>query len=66
MPTPEELLPLRRAGTRINYCCVDDAGQLEQLFEVGVDFALVDDLAAAMQVVQRMDRTSVAARGDTP
>ncbi len=66
VPTPEELLPLRRAGTRINYCCVEDAGQLEQLFEVGVDFALVDDLAAAMQVVQRMERTSVAARRDTP
>lgn len=41
---------LRARGIRINYCCTDKAEQVKQLFDAGVEFPLVDRVAAMLEV----------------
>lgn len=44
LPSPEQIDRLKRAGVRINYFGTNDPEELEKLFELGIDFPLVDDL----------------------
>lgn len=43
---------LKAQGVRINFCCTDDPELLQKLFAVGVDFPLINDIAASMEAVQ--------------
>ncbi|MCA9095672.1 MAG: hypothetical protein KDA68_19465, partial [Planctomycetaceae bacterium] len=47
-PTQTKLL--QQHGTHINYCCVDESENLNQLFAAGVEFPLVDRLEAMLKV----------------
>lgn len=48
-PTPEQIQRLKNAGVRINYFGTNDPDELEWLYELGIDFPLVDDLAPMME-----------------
>ena len=54
LPTPSETAAAKRAGFRVNYFCAPrtehESGALEHLFALGVDFAIVDDVDAALAV----------------
>lgn len=49
LPTPEQIRQLRDAGVRINYFGTNRPDELEGLFELGIDFPLVDDLLPMME-----------------
>lgn len=53
-PRPDEIARARAAGLRINHFCAPDvtADAIAALFDVGVDFALVDDLDIAVPIAQ--------------
>ena len=51
-PSAEDIERLKGAGVRINYCCTNDPGQLRDWFDAGIEFPLVDDVAAAMDVAR--------------
>lgn len=50
-PEPELVERAKRAGLRVNYFCDPEGCELAPLFEAGVDFVLVDDIAAALDEV---------------
>lgn len=43
-PTPERVARLKAAGVKINYFGSNDAAEIQTLFDLGVDFPLVDNL----------------------
>ncbi len=45
---------LRQAGIKVNYYYADSASQLKELFAQGVDFPLVNNLAAMMQAADEL------------
>lgn len=45
---------LKQKGIKINYCCTDKAGDLENLFDYGVDFVLVNQVARMMHVADSL------------
>lgn len=45
---------LRMHRVRINYCCANEADRVRALFESGVEFPLVDELAAMLQVADEV------------
>ena len=45
---------LVEAETRINFCCANDAKQIEELFNAGVLFPLVDNLAEMLKVADSL------------
>ena len=44
---------LRKQGVRINYCCSNDGGQVQELLAAGVEFPLVDRVAAMMAAAKK-------------
>lgn len=52
--TPEQMQRLNEANIKINLCCVNDPDVLEELFQAGVDFPLVDDLHPMMERAQQL------------
>lgn len=54
MPEPRQIERARGAGLRINFFCDPQATRVQELFERGVDFPLVDDLVAALEVAERL------------
>jgi len=59
-PEPELVERAKRCGLRVNYFC-DPAGcALAPLFEAGIDFALVDDVDAALDEVRPLGIVPVA------
>lgn len=52
VPEPELIERAKRAGLRVNYFCDPGGCELVPLFEAGIDFALVDDVAAALEEVR--------------
>ena len=59
-PEPELVERAKRAGLRVNYFCDPNGCELPPLFEAGVDFALVDDVAAALREVRALGIEPVA------
>ncbi len=53
-PEPGLIDRAKRAGLRVNYFCDPGGCELAPLFEAGVDFALVDDVAAALDEVRAL------------
>ena len=51
---PELTQKLKASGVRINYCCTDDPVIMKKLFEDGVEFVLVNDLATMMAATREM------------
>lgn len=51
---PDEIRRLKEAGVRINYCCTNDPGALEALFDAGIDFPLVDDVGPMIDAARRL------------
>lgn len=51
-PEPELVERAKRAGLRVNYFCDPQGCELVPLFEAGIDFALVDDVASALWEVR--------------
>jgi len=51
LPTREDVERARRGGLRINYCCESDPARVPELFTLGVDFPLVDDVEGALRAV---------------
>ena len=45
---------LKRHSVHINYCCSDDPEQIRQLFDLGVEFILVNHVEAALKVTDSM------------
>ena len=45
---------LKRHGIHINYCCSDDPEQMRKLFDLGVDFILVNHVEPALKVTDSM------------
>ncbi|TWU14096.1 Glycerophosphoryl diester phosphodiesterase [Symmachiella macrocystis] len=52
--SPDHTQKLTMHHVRINYCCVNDAEVVQQLFESGVQFPLVDELAAMLKVADEV------------
>ena len=50
---PAHTKTLRDRGVRINYCCANDAGKVDRLFQSGVEFPLVDQLSAMLRVADK-------------
>ena len=48
MASPNDMRRLDSAAVRVNYCCTNDPQSLKQLFDAGVQFPLVDDVATMM------------------
>ncbi|QDU46632.1 Glycerophosphoryl diester phosphodiesterase [Symmachiella dynata] len=48
--SPDHTQKLTMHHVRINYCCANDAEVVRQLFQSGVQFPLVDELAAMLKV----------------
>lgn len=59
---------LRKAGVRINYCCVNDAAKAATLFAAGVEFPLADKLREILKVAdeQGIERLTPVYRVDDP
>ncbi|HBO46395.1 MAG TPA: glycerophosphodiester phosphodiesterase [Planctomycetaceae bacterium] len=53
--TPDEIRRLKEAGVSINFYGVNDADEISRLFDAGVDFPLVDDVAEMLRVTGRLD-----------
>lgn len=53
-PEPQLVRRAKDAGLRVNYFCRPDADDVAPLFEAGVDFALVDDVAMALAQTARL------------
>ncbi len=45
---------LKSSGIRINYCCTDNPEDLKKLFDYGVDFILVNEVAKMMKVADSL------------
>ena len=52
-PSPEQIAKLKEAGIKINYFGTDDPEVMRQLFDLGVEFPLVDRLEAGMNLFDR-------------
>ncbi|MCG8591873.1 MAG: glycerophosphodiester phosphodiesterase [Proteobacteria bacterium] len=50
LPEPDLVARARAAGLGINFFCAPDAPDVGALFDAGVDFVLVDDVRAALEV----------------
>lgn len=50
LPSPEQIARLKEAGIRINYFGTNDPEMMRQLFDLGVDFPLVDRLETGMNL----------------
>jgi len=51
-PSDEDIARLKDAGVRINYCCSNDPEEIRRWFEAGIEFPLVDDVAAGVDAVR--------------
>ena len=49
IPGREDIRRSHRAGLRVNFCCTEDAQEQAELFARGIDFILVNDVAAALE-----------------
>ncbi len=49
MPTPEQFRQLKEAGVKINFFSVSKPERLAELFELGIDFPLVDNLLPMLE-----------------
>ncbi|MEO1991913.1 MAG: glycerophosphodiester phosphodiesterase family protein [Pirellulales bacterium] len=47
---PDHSEKLRQCGVRINYCCGNEAERILSLYDSGVEFPLVDDVATMLHV----------------
>lgn len=56
MPTPEQIARLKEAGIKINYFGTNDPAVMKQLFDLGVDFPLVDRLEVGMDFFDKYDK----------
>jgi glycerophosphoryl diester phosphodiesterase len=54
LASPDDMRRLKEAGVRINYCCTNDPKELERLYDAGVEFPLVDDLATMIEAAKRL------------
>lgn len=52
LPSREDVERAKLAGLRVNYCCEQDPARLPELFALGVDFPLIDDVEGAMRVLR--------------
>lgn len=61
---PAHTKVLKQHGTRINYCCANEADKVRSLFQSGVEFPLVDRVAAMLKVAdeQGIERLKPAYR----
>jgi len=54
MASPKDMARLKRSAVRINYCCTNDPDSLKGLFDAGVQFPLVDDVARMMAAARAL------------
>ena len=52
---PAHAVRLRQHRIRINYCCANNADTVRSLFELGVDFPLVDRVGAMLNVADEFE-----------
>lgn len=52
---PQELQQLKAAGVRINFFRTNEPGELATLYDMGIDFPLVDDLPPMMAAAQALN-----------
>ena len=52
-PTPEQIARLKAAGVRINYFGTNDPNEMKALFDLGVDFPLVDNLPVGQEAFKQ-------------
>jgi len=52
-PEAEQIARLKQHDIHVNYCCTDDADELRELFSLGVDLILVDDLENMLKAAER-------------
>jgi glycerophosphoryl diester phosphodiesterase len=52
---------LKTQGIRINYCCTDDPEEIKKLFDLGVEFILVNHPAQALEIADSLgiERTNL-------
>ncbi len=55
IPSQEDVDRAKRGGLRVNYCCEKDPTRLPELFALGVDFPMLDDVGSAMQAARNLD-----------
>ena len=53
-PTPDQIQRLKDAGVKINYFGSNDPDEIRELFELGVEFPLVDNLPVGQQVLREL------------
>ena len=52
-PTPQQIARLKDAGIRINYFGTNDPKEIIELFDLGVDFPLVDNLPVGQETFKK-------------
>ena len=53
LPAAEQVARLKEAGVKVNYFGTDDPAVMKQLFDLGVEFPLVDRLETGMNFFDR-------------
>ncbi len=53
-PAAADIVRLKDAGVRINYCCTNDPAMVQWWLKQGIDFPLVDDVAAAVKAASEI------------
>jgi len=57
IPTPEQVDRLKKAGVKINFFCWGFSERVQEVFESGVDFPLIDKVSIGMQIWREMNET---------
>jgi glycerophosphoryl diester phosphodiesterase len=52
---------LKQSGVRINYCCLAEPKRLGELFDAGIEFVLVDDVAKMLDAAEELGVERLAA-----
>ena len=55
-PTPQQIARLKAAVVRINYFGSNDLSEIKELFDLGVDFPLVDDLPVGQEALRQWNQ----------
>lgn len=64
IPSRADIDEVHGAGLRVNYCCASDPKRLTELFSIGVDFPMLDDVGAGLEEAGRLGILPTRNRAD--
>jgi glycerophosphoryl diester phosphodiesterase len=54
LPSEPDMARTKAAGVRVNYCCTNDPNMLKRLFDMGIEFPLVDDVETMVEAAKAL------------